>query len=113
MDWHFGLVQAMAALPDVVGRRVVETLRHGSMVLKLYAPRDHDPQIPHEQDEIYVVMRGSGVFSRGGETCRFEPGDTLFVPAGMPHRFEAFDDDFAAWVVFWGPKCGEAPAASR
>jgi hypothetical protein len=31
----------------------------------------------------------------------------LFVAAGVPHRFEEFSRDFAAWVVFWGPKGGE------
>ena len=31
----------------------------------------------------------------------------LFVPAGVEHRFDDFSDDFAAWVVFFGPKGGE------
>ncbi len=31
----------------------------------------------------------------------------LFVPAHATHRFEEFTDDFAAWVVFWGPQGGE------
>jgi hypothetical protein len=30
-----------------------------------------------------------------------------FVAAGVPHRFESCSDDFATWVVFWGPKGGE------
>jgi hypothetical protein len=32
----------------------------------------------------------------------------FFTPAGWVHRFEDFSDDFATWVVFWGPKGGEA-----
>jgi len=31
----------------------------------------------------------------------------LFVPARVEHRFEEFSDDFATWVIFWGPKGGE------
>ena len=35
----------------------------------------------------------------------------LFAPRGAdtqsPHRFEAFSEDFATWVVFWGPPGGE------
>jgi mannose-6-phosphate isomerase-like protein (cupin superfamily) len=112
-NWHFGLEETLATLPDIVGRRVAEPLARGSMIVKLYSPREHDPQVPHEQDEIYVVMRGSGVFSRGEERCRFRSGDVLFVPAGMTHRFEEFEPGFAAWVVFWGPKGGELPASSR
>jgi len=31
----------------------------------------------------------------------------LFVPAGVEHRFENFSDDFATWVIFYGPEGGE------
>ncbi|MDQ3378133.1 MAG: cupin domain-containing protein, partial [Actinomycetota bacterium] len=37
------------------------------------------------------------------------PGDALFVPAGVEHRFENFTDDLVAWVVFYGPEGGEEP----
>jgi mannose-6-phosphate isomerase-like protein (cupin superfamily) len=80
---------------------------NGSMRLGLYAPRGHDPQEPHAQDEIYVVARGSGEFVRDTERRTFAPGDALLVPAGMPHRFENFSDDFLVWVVFYGPSGGE------
>ena len=43
----------------------------------------------------------------GGSREQFEPGEALFVPAGDTHRFEDFSDDFAVWVVFYGPKGGE------
>jgi hypothetical protein len=37
----------------------------------------------------------------------FGSGDMLFVPARMEHRFEDFSDDFATWVMFYGPAGGE------
>jgi len=37
----------------------------------------------------------------------FAPGDMLFVPAKMEHRFEDFSADFATWVLFYGPTGGE------
>jgi mannose-6-phosphate isomerase-like protein (cupin superfamily) len=43
----------------------------------------------------------------GEERYPFGAGDVLFVPAGMPHRFEDFSDDLAVWVIFYGPKGGE------
>jgi mannose-6-phosphate isomerase-like protein (cupin superfamily) len=108
METRFSLAEALKQLPQVAqGRRTAEIARHGSMVLKLYAPVGYDPQTPHEQDELYIVERGSGVFRRGTERVRFGPGDVLFAEAGVDHRFEEFDDDFASWVVFWGPKGGE------
>jgi mannose-6-phosphate isomerase-like protein (cupin superfamily) len=109
METRFTLENALRSLPDVkAGRRVAEIARHGSMTLKLYAPVGHDPQVPHDQDELYIVMRGSGVFRRGAERLPFKPGDVLFAEAGIEHRFEEFDADFATWVVFWGPKGGES-----
>ena len=64
-------------------------------------------QQPHSQDEIYIVQSGSGHFVCGDDRKPFETGEALFVPAGVVHRFEDFSDDFAAWVVFYGPDGGE------
>ena len=75
--------------------------RHG-IELGFYAPRGTDPQDPHDRDELYFVAMGSGNFRRGEEVIAFGPGDALFVPAGQPHRFERFDDDFGTWVLFYG-----------
>ncbi len=82
---------------------------HGSMELGFYAPAGSDPQQPHTQDELYFVASGSGRFVCGDEAVEFGPGDALFVAAGVTHRFEEFTDDFAAWVVFYGPDGGEQP----
>ena len=85
----------------------LEPFQHGTMQLGMYAPREHDPQTPHEQDELYFVLSGSGIFVHGEDKTKFEKGDALFVAAGVTHRFEEFTDDFAAWVVFWGIQGGE------
>ena len=90
------------------GARVNYPIHHGTMRVGIYAPRGSDPQQPHDQDEIYIVATGSGAFVCGDERRTFKPGDLLFVPAGAVHRFEDFTDDFSTWVVFWGPKGGEA-----
>jgi mannose-6-phosphate isomerase-like protein (cupin superfamily) len=84
-----------------------EPLRHGSMSLVLFTPRGHDYQTPHDQDELYVIMRGTGVLTLEGTTIPFVAGDVLFVPALKQHRFETFSDDLITWAVFWGPPGGE------
>jgi mannose-6-phosphate isomerase-like protein (cupin superfamily) len=56
---------------------------------------------------VYVVVQGSGYFRNGSDWHRFGPGDVLFVPAQVPHRFEEFSDDLAVWVFFYGPEGGE------
>lgn len=100
------LEEAAAQLPDSP-LRFVTLLRRGSLSVELYAPRGHDPQQPHKQDELYVVVAGSGEFINGDERHPFGPGDVLFVPAGVEHRFENFSADFQTWVIFYGPEGGE------
>jgi hypothetical protein len=43
----------------------------------------------------------------GSHRVPFGPGDVLFAAAHVEHRFEGFSDDFATWVVFYGPPGGE------
>lgn len=93
--------------PNQPGRRSALLLKHSSMELRWYAPKGEDPQTPHDQDEIYVVASGRGTFLRAGERFPFGAGDALFVKAGVEHRFVDFSDDFAVWVVFYGPAGGE------
>ena len=99
---------AMGLLPGRDGERFARVLGHGSMELEVYAPRGTDPQTAHTRDELYVVVSGTGEFVNGPERHPFGPGDVLFVPAGVEHRFEGFTDDLIVWVVFYGPEGGEA-----
>jgi len=108
--WRFELDGALARLPGPDGKRSVAVFEHGTLTMKVYAPRGTDPQQPHDQDEVYVIMRGSGTFFVDGRRSPFGPGDALFVPAGVEHRFEDFTDDLAMWVVFYGAEGGEDAA---
>ena len=107
-DWLFALETARANRPAAPARPFTQVLHHGTMRAGLYVPSPVDDQAPHDQDEIYVVMHGFGTFRRGEEATPFEPGDVIFVPAGVPHRFADFTDDLVVWVVFWGPVGGES-----
>ncbi|MGL4444481.1 MAG: cupin domain-containing protein [Alsobacter sp.] len=100
-----GLAQARDAI--AAPRHFARVLGSGSMSVELYRPQVVDPQTPHPQDELYVVVAGSGVFFRAGERLLFKAGDVIFVPAGMEHRFEDFTPDFETWVIFYGPQGGE------
>lgn len=81
--------------------------KHGTLEVEVYQPEKVDLQQPHSRDEIYVVISGSGEFVNDGVRVDFGPGDFLFAPAGIEHRFENFSDDFATWVFFYGPEGGE------
>lgn len=99
---------ALGHLPGPKGERFAAVLEHGSLVVEIYAPRGVDAQTPHTRDEAYVVVNGSGYFVNGESREPFGAGDFLFVPAGVPHRFEEFTDDLTVWVIFYGPEGGEA-----
>ncbi len=92
---------------------VVSVFRHGTLEVELYAPRGRDTQSPHDRDEIYVVVRGTGTFVHGDQRDPCGPHDVLFAPAGLEHRFEGFTPDFMVWVMFYGPEGGERGPADR
>ena len=104
---RLALGEALGRLPGAGGARFVTLFERGSLTVEIYAPRGTDPQQPHARDEVYVVARGSGEFLHGGTRVAFAPGDFLFVPAGVAHRFENFTEDLVVWVIFYGPEGGE------
>jgi mannose-6-phosphate isomerase-like protein (cupin superfamily) len=53
------------------------------------------------------LLPAAAHFYNDGERTPFDVGDVLFVRAGNEHRFENFTDDFATWVIFYGPDGGE------
>ena len=108
MSERMTVAKALQAVRDSGDGRYGVVLRNGSMELGCYKPSGSDEQQPHDQDEIYIVQTGTGSFVRGKQTIAFAPGDALFVAAGVPHRFVDFSDDFAAWVIFYGPEGGES-----
>jgi mannose-6-phosphate isomerase-like protein (cupin superfamily) len=103
---HLTTKEAAVALTSV-STEFVTLFKHGSMQVEWYQPNKIDRQTPHRQDELYVIACGSGMFYNNGERTSFGVGDVLFVPAGNEHRFENFTDDFATWVIFYGPDGGE------
>ena len=80
---------------------------HGSLVVEVYQPVATDHQKPHDRDKRYFIIEGHGKFEMGDEIVSFGPGDFLFVPAGLPHRFTDFGDTMSTWVMFYGPDGGE------
>ena len=99
---------ALDALHKVKDRAFLELFKHGSLSVEIYQPKGSDMQKPHSRDEVYVVISGRGWFVNGNTRQPFGPGELLSVPAGVVHRFEEFSEDFATWVIFYGPEGGES-----
>lgn len=98
--WQGTVFESLSRLPGPAQERFIELFRKDRVSIEIYAPRGTDPQQPHDQDEIYVVISGTGSFVAGDSRRSFGPGDAIFISAGVVHRFEAFTDDLVVWVVF-------------
>jgi mannose-6-phosphate isomerase-like protein (cupin superfamily) len=67
-------------------------------VYVLVAP-EADQQQPHADDEVYVVLEGTGILEVEGASVPVEEGDAVFVEAGADHRFTAYEQ-LAVLVIF-------------
>ena len=65
----------------------------------VYVPPLPDPQKPHDADEAYVVLEGSGVLDVEGRRIELREGNAVFVPAGADHRFSAYEH-LSVLVIF-------------
>ena len=70
-----------------------------------------DDQKPHEDDEVYVVMRGSCVLDVDGVAVPLEEGDAVFVEALAEHRFR--DYETLSLLVLFTPPAAEATPLRR
>lgn len=84
----------------------LEFQRSASMSTGLYVlgVGEPDEQVPHLEDEIYVVVSGEARFVTPGRSVRVEPGDVLFVPAHEEHRFVDVTEELRLVVVFAPPE---------
>jgi mannose-6-phosphate isomerase-like protein (cupin superfamily) len=84
------------------GRLYHEFLRVASMSAGLYhleTGRD-DPQGPHNEDELYYVVRGRGKIRVADEDRDVQPGSMVFVAAHAEHRFHSITEDMNILVFF-------------
>ncbi len=88
--------------------RYQEILREGTMSAGVYILRagETDPQRPHAEDEMYYIIAGEARFYAGEDHTPVEPGDVIFVPAGIPHKFYEITQDLVILVVFAPPESG-------
>jgi mannose-6-phosphate isomerase-like protein (cupin superfamily) len=86
----------------------VEHLRSRSLSVGTYSipAGGLDDQLPHREDEIYLVTAGSARLVTDTAEAVVTPGDLIYVPAGEGHRFTDISDDLALLVFFAPPYSG-------
>jgi mannose-6-phosphate isomerase-like protein (cupin superfamily) len=84
------------------GGAYLEFLRVPAMSAGLYTldAGASDPQRPHTEDEIYIILEGRAQISVGDTDFPANAGDTIFVPAKLPHRFHSIAEALKVIVVF-------------
>jgi mannose-6-phosphate isomerase-like protein (cupin superfamily) len=89
------------------GKTYLEFIRSADLSVGLYVlpAGGVDLQQPHAEDEVYYVIQGRGRFMAGSRQVEVQPGSTLFVPAGEPHRFVDITEELVL-LVFFGPAEG-------
>ncbi len=97
---------ALIAQQMVKGEPYLEFLRRDSMSVGLYvlAAGADDLQQPHAQDELYHVLEGRAVLEVNGDQRPVQPGSTVFVAAGVAHRFHSIATKLSVLVVFAPPE---------
>lgn len=76
--------------PPYEGERFDRLLRHKNLVVErivsssIIAPREY----VQPQDEWVLLLQGEAVLHVAGESIALQPGDHLFLPAGVPHTVE-------------------------
>ncbi|MBL8228177.1 MAG: cupin domain-containing protein [Bryobacterales bacterium] len=101
----FGILTVMHhfRLPELDPRGVYsEILRVPALSLGIYRHRAGTGvvQEPHQEDEVYVVLSGSGIVSVDGEDQPVGAGSVVYVPARLPHYFHSVTDDLSILVMF-------------
>jgi len=59
-----------------------------------------DKQTPHQEDEIYYVVRGNAKIRLGREERAIREGDVIFVEKRLEHRFFDIVEELGLLVVF-------------
>ena len=96
------LEAARSELQARTGELYLEFLRRDSMSCGLYVlePGADDPQEPHQEDEVYVVLAGRARLSMADQDQPVGPGSVLFVARTVPHRFHDVTERLSVLVLF-------------
>jgi mannose-6-phosphate isomerase-like protein (cupin superfamily) len=96
------LEAARTEVQDRTGELYLEFLRRDSMSCGLYVlePGADDPQEPHQEDEVYVVVAGRARLRTVDQDQPVGPGSVLFVARTVPHRFHDVTERLSVLVFF-------------
>ncbi|HEY8120852.1 MAG TPA: cupin domain-containing protein [Myxococcota bacterium] len=101
-DWKAFELEGEIENQQLSGRPYREFLRVPALSCGVYTlPRGaKDLQSPHDEDEVYLVVRGKGRVRVGDEERRIGPGSLLYVRATSRHSFFEIEEEVTLLVFF-------------
>ena len=89
-------------LQDLGDKRYKEFLRVPMMSAGIYVlpAGATDKQSPHQEDEIYYVVRGRAKMQLGREERAICEGDVIFVEKNLEHLFFDIAEELVLLVIF-------------
>lgn len=95
-------VAQLTAAQRASGEAWLEFLRVPALSMGIYALEQgaDDPQTPHREDEVYLVVSGRATLRVEGSDQPVQRGSVVYVAAGADHRFHSIREDLTALVLF-------------
>jgi mannose-6-phosphate isomerase-like protein (cupin superfamily) len=102
MNDHFYHLEELISEQRANGRSYLEFLRVPAVSAGVYfLPRGtKDLQSPHQEDEMYYVVKGKARIVIGAEHADVAAGSVIFVEARAEHRFYDIEEDLLVLVFF-------------
>ncbi len=101
-DWKAFEIDAEMEKQAASGHPYHEFLRVPRLSCGIYTlpAGARDLQGPHDEDEVYHVLRGRGRLRIGAEELAIGPGSVLYVRATSKHSFFEIDEELTLLVFF-------------
>jgi quercetin dioxygenase-like cupin family protein len=84
--WFLGTLMTVKAGGDVTGGNL--------SVIEATMPAGFGPPLHRHdvEDELFYLVEGEMTFWCAGQEATYGPGATIWLPRGLPHRFQVSDD---------------------
>ena len=101
-DWKVFELDELLKRKEMDRSPYLEFLRVPTLSMGIYElpAGSTDLQSPHDEDEVYHVLRGRARLRVDGEEREVGPGSILYVRATQEHSFVEIEEDITLLVFF-------------
>jgi mannose-6-phosphate isomerase-like protein (cupin superfamily) len=95
-------LSSLEAEQQVKRERYLQFLSKKELSMGLYKLKagETDPQNPHNEDEVYYVLRGKASIRMSTEKQEVKPGSIIYVARGVDHKFNDIKEDLEVRMFF-------------